>query len=709
MGRGRGPNTADSFIGSLISLTSKSEIRYEGILYTVDTDNSNIALQNVRSFGTEGRKKDGPQIPASDKIYDYIIFRGSDIKDLQVKSSPQLQPQTLPQPPTDPAIISLQQSQSQYLPPSSLGSYVGGIRSAGSSSEANVPPYSGFPPVYRGGMPSLYPSPGSWGTPPPPPPGPNGTGLAMPQYWQSYYRSPNGHLQQQPMPPQPPPSLASPSLSQPQPMHMPQQLQPVARPPGLVSVSPAAPATSTVQPQAPDNVSGISVSVPAALTAPITPTAPMALRVPVVPAAPAAPASASAPIVPVAPVASAVLATPAALAAPAPTAALVSVAASPTVSSSLAPVLSATTTLNIATKATPSCSAPVLSVPLSPATSLPSSLQGGVSAVITPAAKNPRRMLGLAYQSAQPSAQQTVENSSTQSPLMTGVPSAVASVQSHTATTQLTGVLAAPSKAHPSSSQQAPVKLEQKSDEPAKLAGQSITSTAEPPQQQQVTQPLLPLPQSQQKQPPLQRRGGHGVPVGQRNRWQSVQGNGATGNNNHTRRGRGRGSGSGRGIGLAHHTQQFTEDFDFTAMNEKFNKDEVWGELGGKSEKGGDEEDDTDGSLDIDTSGVAFLNKPLSEAPKKVMYVKDDFFDSLSCDALDWEDGHSERTKFSEQRKIDTETFGNFPLWSRGGRGGRGGSHRGGYRNSYGGAYGGGRGAGYGRARGTAQSTTAIK
>lgn len=46
MGRGRGPNTADSYIGSLISLTSKSEIRYEGILYTVDTENSNIALQN---------------------------------------------------------------------------------------------------------------------------------------------------------------------------------------------------------------------------------------------------------------------------------------------------------------------------------------------------------------------------------------------------------------------------------------------------------------------------------------------------------------------------------------------------------------------------------------------------------------------------------------------------------------------------------------
>nr|CAD2131742.1 unnamed protein product [Meloidogyne enterolobii] len=93
------------YIGSKISLISQLDIRYEGFLHKVDPVESTISLSRVRSFGTEDRLAN-VTVPARKEVYDYIIFKASDIKDLIVCDTPKPTPD-IDDITYDPAIISV--------------------------------------------------------------------------------------------------------------------------------------------------------------------------------------------------------------------------------------------------------------------------------------------------------------------------------------------------------------------------------------------------------------------------------------------------------------------------------------------------------------------------------------------------------------------------------------------------------------------------
>ncbi|GBG82947.1 hypothetical protein CBR_g36473 [Chara braunii] len=660
-----GGTTADSYIGSHISLTSKSEIRYEGILYTVDTENSNIALQNVRSFGTEGRKQDGPEIPPSDKVYDYIIFRGSDIKDLQVKSSPS-------QPPKDPAIISMP-TRPQYPQSTTLSGAYGTAPGDGATGPT---PYPVPPPAFTP-MPPLY-QPTAWGRPPQAPV--NGGMMSTTLYWPNYnYNQPS--LQPHPLPaqaqPQPQQTAQQPQLMPPAPNIGAAQPQPPSAPPASTASSVVSSlAVANVPPPSSLSTSSAIASSPAITTSMASLQPSVSIGMGAVPGGAVGGGGGTGVV-------------------------------------SLMPAGGGMGGVAIGSNSVPN-------VVLRPS-------NDGATAVATPVAKTPRRIPAPV----QPNSFQTVPGSSASTSTLSTPSSFSAASSSGTAaalasspeSTQVAkpmqrqgGSGAGPSgglgKVGPVGSmmQQQPSKGEGKAAEMGKVGtGQHQPSAPAAPGHMpmhghqgygQVPQmPLLPLPMSQKQMP----NGAAGLPV---------QGNGIVVVPNHyigRRGGRARGGGGG-GRGVQQQAQQFTEDFDFIAMNERFKKEEVWGELGAnlraddKDKSSDSNAEAAEGSGGSDGAAVASATgngssqtgngtanatangsaRPPLELLKK-SYDKDEFFDSISCDALDRESGSHNRPRFSEQRKIDTETFGPIPMRSgRGsGRGGRGSGRRGGFRSGY--------------------------
>ncbi|KAL0396837.1 UNVERIFIED_CONTAM: protein decapping 5 [Sesamum calycinum] len=570
---GGGGASADSYIGSLISLTSKSEIRYEGILYNINTEESSIGLRNVRSFGTEGRKKDGPQVPPSDKIYEYILFRGSDIKDLQVKASPPVQ--TTPPINSDPAII-----QSHYprptTPPTSLpAAPTGSLGELGNHSAQMGLPGSAF----QSGLPLYQPGGNlnSWG---PSPPNANGSGLAMPMYWQGFYGTPNGlpQLPQQSLL-RPPPGLSIPPSMQ--------QMQFSGFNSSLPMGAPNLPSSNL-----PDYNSSLvpSSTSSSTLTSTSLPASTLSLNVP-----PLQPAS--------------------------------------LVSEAMMHLLPNKAPISAIPASTPSSNLPSLA-PLS--TSVPDTV--GIPSVATKPSAAPSPAALVQQNISQPVTSVTGTSGSilTETP----TPSRITPGQ------LLQSGPSAPSAPHLLQTTQKDVEVVQVSPKPSPEPSVPLVTEAQP--------PILPLPPNARVHKP------NGSAYHMRNNY------------------RGRG---GRGSGFSRPVTEFTEDFDFTAMNEKFKKDEVWGHLGKSNRsQSNDKEGNGDGSDEEDLHDEDETELPKIEI--KSVYNKDDFFDSLSCNALDNNPNHG-RTRYSEQMKLDTETFGEFSRY-RGGRGGRGPGRGGGrFRGSY--------------------------
>ena len=83
---------------------------YVGTLHEINPEASTIALENVVSHGTEGRRGDpAEEIAPSTSVYEYIVFRGSDVKDISFADEQKDNQPEPPQVPDDPAILGVSQ------------------------------------------------------------------------------------------------------------------------------------------------------------------------------------------------------------------------------------------------------------------------------------------------------------------------------------------------------------------------------------------------------------------------------------------------------------------------------------------------------------------------------------------------------------------------------------------------------------------------
>jgi protein LSM14 len=78
----------ERIINSRVSLTTNSNIRYEGKIIHIAKEEKKITVQDVKQFGTEGRNAEigAPEIPAlpDDKSFPFVEFAIGMIKALKI-------------------------------------------------------------------------------------------------------------------------------------------------------------------------------------------------------------------------------------------------------------------------------------------------------------------------------------------------------------------------------------------------------------------------------------------------------------------------------------------------------------------------------------------------------------------------------------------------------------------------------------------------
>lgn len=81
---------SDKLVGSTISLVTNAQVRYEGVLVSIDRKERSMKLENVKSHGSEGRREGKGEVPAKNDLIGSVIFRVDHIRDFQiVKPAPE--------------------------------------------------------------------------------------------------------------------------------------------------------------------------------------------------------------------------------------------------------------------------------------------------------------------------------------------------------------------------------------------------------------------------------------------------------------------------------------------------------------------------------------------------------------------------------------------------------------------------------------------